>query len=128
MLAVGNPNPLNCHHCLETYIEENSGEDSPINSARNEKGGFSQKDVNAQIKMSTDQEETDALKKLLALIKAESTAKSAEKTAKAALDRKVFEAIPKLSEDSAKTLTVNDKWLATVENKIGANIERPFQN
>lgn len=49
------------------------------------------------------------------------------KKAEADLNQAIFEKIPQLSEDEAKTLTVDDKWLATIESRIGEEIERITQ-
>lgn len=39
----------------------------------------------------------------------------------------MFKQYPKLSNDEIKTLIVNDKWLATLESNIVAEIERVTQ-
>jgi type I restriction enzyme M protein len=112
---------------LESFIEGQSGEDSLIEAARGEKGGFAQKDVNAELKAATDEDERNALDQLLALIKAEAAAKKAAKAAKDALDKQVFEAIPKLTDADAKTLVVDDKWMRTLGARIVEEIERTAQ-
>lgn len=112
---------------LETYIEDNSGEDSLIDAARGDNGSFSKAEVKRQIKAVTDADERQALKKLLALQDKETAAKSAAKATQEALDRKVYEKIPKLTEGETKALVVEDKWLATIESQIGEDIERATQ-
>lgn len=112
---------------LESFIEENSGEDGLIENAKNEKGGIAQKGVKDRIKETTDADELAALKKCLALIGNESKAKSAVKAAKLGLDELVFKKIPALSEAELKSLLVHDKWFATVEARIVEDIERMTQ-
>ncbi|KUJ77742.1 type I restriction-modification system subunit M [Ruegeria profundi] len=112
---------------LESYIDENSGEDSLIQSAHGDNGKYAQAEVKRQIKAVTDPEEVNALKKLLKLQTAETTTKKAEKDAIAALNLKVFQKIPQLSEQEAKTLVVDDKWVASVESQVEEEVERVTQ-
>ncbi len=67
------------------------------------------------------------LNRCLALIKAEASAKKALKAAQEALDRAVFKHYPPLDEAAIKTLVVQDKWLATLQAGIKAEIERITQ-
>jgi len=112
---------------LESFIEENSGEGSLIAVAASESGKYSQAEVKRQIKLVTERDEIEALENLLELQVEDTTAKRTEKAAKAALELAVFQKIPTLSEAEAKVLTVDDKWLATIENQIGEQIERITQ-
>jgi type I restriction enzyme M protein len=112
---------------LEAFIEDNSGEDSLIERAQGDNGKYAKAEVKRQIKEAIDLEEVEALKKLLALQDAETAAKSAEKKLREKLDALTFAKIPTLTEAECKVLTVTDKWLATVEARIGEEIERITQ-
>ena len=112
---------------LETYIEENSGEDGLVEEAKNDKGNISKKGLTDRIKVSNDDEEIAALKKCLDLLNAQTKCKSAVKKAKDELDKLVFEKIPTISEDELKDLIVNAKWFSTIESQIVEDIERMTQ-
>ena len=112
---------------LETYIEENSGEEGLIEEAKNDKGNIAKKGLTDRIKASNDDEEIEALKKCLALVNALSKCKSAVKKAKDELDKLVFEKIPTIPEDELKDIIVNAKWFSTIEEKIVEEIERMTQ-
>ena len=112
---------------LEAFIEDNSGEDSLIERAQGDNGKYAKAEVKRQIKEGGDAQEVAALKKLLKLQDAETAAKSAEKLLSETLTNAVFAKIPTLTETEAKVLTVTDKWLATIEARIGEEIERVTQ-
>lgn len=118
---------------LETYLEENSssgsggGEDGLLNDALNDKDKVTKATVTARLKLATDPDEKAALKQAKKLFDAEADAKKALKEAQEALDLAVFQQYPKLSIDEIKSLIVDDKWLATLESNIVAEIERVTQ-
>ncbi len=112
---------------LESYIEENSGDDGLIEEAKNDKGKVSKKTITDRIKAARDTDEIAALKKCLALVNEESKAKSAVKTAKDELDTRVFKKIPTIPEAELKTLVVADKWFAKIERQTVEEIERMTQ-
>ena len=112
---------------LETYLEENSGEDGLLNDALNDKDKVTKATVTARLKLATDPDEKAALKQAKKLFDAEGDAKKALKEAQDSLDLAVFKQYPKLSIDEIKSLIVNDKWLATLESNIVAEIERVTQ-
>lgn len=112
---------------LETFVEENSGEDGLIEDAKNDKGKVSQKTLKDCLKEAKDADEIAALKACLALVAAESKAKSAVKAAKEALDKRVFEKVPTIPEAELKQLVVNSKWFATLETQVIEEIERVTQ-
>ena len=112
---------------LEAFIEEQSGEDSLIDRAQGDNGKYAQAEVKRQIKEGGDPEEVTALKQLLSLQKAESSAKSTEKKRQEQLDSMTFDKIPNLTSLECKELTVSDKWLATLEGTISNEIERMAQ-
>lgn len=118
---------------LETFLEENSssgsggGEDGLLNDALNDKDKVTKATVTARLKLATDSDEKAALKQAKKLFDAEFEAKKALKEAQDALDLAVFKQYPKLSIDEIKSLIVDDKWLATLESNIVAEIERVTQ-
>jgi type I restriction enzyme M protein len=112
---------------VETYIEENGGEEGLIEEAKNDKGNIAKKGLTDRIKVSNDNEEITALKKCLVLVNTQSKAKSAVKLAKDELDKLVFEKIPTVPEDELKDLIVNAKWLAAIETQIVEEVERMTQ-
>lgn len=112
---------------LETFLEENSGEDGLLNDALNDKDKVTKATVTARLKLATDSDEKTALKQAKKLFDAEADAKKAVKEAQDVLDLAVFKQYPKLSIDEIKSLIVDDKWLATLESNIVAEIERVTQ-
>lgn len=112
---------------LETYLEENSGEDGLLNDALNDKDKVTKATVTARLKLATDSDEKAALKQAKKLFDAEGDAKKALKDAQDALDLAVFKQYPQLSIDEIKSLIVDDKWLTTLESNIVAEIERVTQ-
>lgn len=112
---------------LETFIEENSGEDGFIDDVKNDKGKVTQKAVKERIKESDDEDELAVLKQCLELLAVESKRKSTANAAKKELDELVFKKIPKISETELKEIIVEDKWLETIETMITEEIERITQ-
>ncbi|ELX5872236.1 type I restriction-modification system subunit M [Escherichia coli] len=112
---------------LETYLEENSGDDGLLNEALNDQDKITKATVTARLKVATDPDEKSALKQAQKLFDNEADAKKALKKAQDALDLAVFKQYPKLSIDEIKTLIIKDKWLATLQSNIEAEIERVTQ-
>lgn len=112
---------------LESYLEEHSGEDGLLADAMNDKDKITKASVTARAKGATEAEELNALKQATKLFNAEANAKKAVKEAQEALDLAVFKHYPTLSLDEVKTLIVDDKWLATLQTNIQAEIERVTQ-
>lgn len=112
---------------LETYLEENSGDDGLLNEALNDKDKVTKATVTARLKVATDPDEKSALKQAQKLFDNEANTKKALKKAQDALDLAVFKQYPKLSIDEIKNLIVDDKWLATLQSNIEAEIERVTQ-
>ncbi len=112
---------------LESYLEENSGDDGLLNEALNDKDKVTKATVTARLKVATDPDEKSALKQAQKLFDNEANAKKALKKAQDALDLAVFKQYPKLSIDEINTLIIKDKWLATLQSNIEAEIERVTQ-
>lgn len=112
---------------LESYLEEHGGEDGLLVEAINDKDKITKASVAARTKLAKYTDEVKALKQATKLFNAEAAAKKAVKEAQEALDLSVFYQYPKLTIDEIKTLIVDDKWLATLQANIVAEIERVTQ-
>ncbi|MEJ1420052.1 MAG: type I restriction endonuclease subunit M, partial [Candidatus Sedimenticola sp. (ex Thyasira tokunagai)] len=112
---------------LEAYIEEHAIEGGLLEEALTDSGKVNKGSVTARLKQATDAEEITALKQVKKRIDAEATQKKQLKAAREALDKKVFLQCPKLTEADNKTLIAEDKWLATLQGNIIAEIERVTQ-
>lgn len=116
-----------CTQELEAFIEEHAVEGGLLEEAINDGGKVNKGSVTARLKDATDKDEMKALNKTKQLIEAEAAHKKAVKEAQEALDKQVFAQYPKLTEAEIKTLIVEDKWLATLQANIIAEIERVTQ-
>jgi type I restriction enzyme M protein len=112
---------------LEAYIEEHAVEEGLLEAALNDSGKVTKASVTARQKHATDADEIKALKQVKMLLETEANNKSVVKIAQEALDIKVFQQYPKLTEAENKILIVEDKWLATLQANIVAEIERVTQ-
>lgn len=112
---------------LESYIEEHTVEDGLLVEAMSDAGKVSKATVAARLKHATEAEELTALKTVKKLIEVEAANKKAVKEAQEVLDQQVFEQYPKLTIEQIKPLIVEDKWKATLQNNIVAEIERITQ-
>ncbi len=83
--------------------------------------------IKARLKLATDTDEEAALKQAQKLFDAEADAKKSLKEHQEALDLAVFKHYPSLSESEIKNLIVEDKWLASLQAHIQAEIERVTQ-
>lgn len=112
---------------LESYLEEHSGDDGLLSDALNDKDKVTATSVKARLKLASDVDEEAALQQAQKLFDAEAEAKKSLKEHQEALDLKVFKQFAQLSEDEIKILIVQDKWLATLQAHIQAEIERVTQ-
>jgi type I restriction enzyme M protein len=112
---------------LESFIEEHAVEDGLLSEATTDAGKVSKATVTARLKQATDADELKALKTVKKLIETEAANKKAVKDAQEALDQQVFDQYPQLTLEDIKTLIVEDKWLATLQGSIKAEIERITQ-
>ncbi|ELN3182899.1 type I restriction-modification system subunit M [Vibrio cholerae] len=109
---------------LESYIEENSAEDGLLADALNDKDKITAASIKARLKLATDADERSALKKAQQLFDTEAASKKALKALQDKLDLLVFKRYPTLTIDEVKTLLVEDKWQASLQVSIQAEIER----
>lgn len=112
---------------LEAYIEEHATEGGLLEEALTDTGKVSRVSVMARLKLTVDAEEVAALKQVKRLIEAEAGDKKAVKLAQEALDRRVLLHYPTLSEAENRVLVVEDKWLASLQASVVAEIERVTQ-
>jgi len=112
---------------LETYVEEHAIEGGLLEDALTDSGKVSKASVTARQKVATEKVEIVALKKLKSLIDTEASNKRLVKVAQEALDIQVFQHYAKLTETDNKGLIIDDKWMATLEAHIIAEIERVTQ-
>ena len=114
---------------LESFIEENSGDEGMIEDAKNDKGKITKASVKAwKVESGTwGLEEKTACKQLEKLMNAEAKASKVVKDAQKKLDEAVFKKYPKLTEEEIQTLAVDDKWFASIDAAIRAEIERVTQ-
>jgi type I restriction enzyme M protein len=112
---------------LESYLEEHSGDDGLLSDALNDKDKVTAASVKARLKLATDPDEKAALKQAQKLFDAEAEAKKSLKEHQEALDLAVVKHYASLSEAEIKTLIVEDKWLASLQTHIQAEIERVTQ-
>ena len=112
---------------LEGYLEEHSGDDGLLSDALNDKDKVTAASVKARLKLVTDTDEKAALKQAQKLFDAEAEAKKSLKEHQEALDLAVFKHYASLREAEILTLIVEDKWLASLQVHIQAEIERVTQ-
>ena len=112
---------------LEAYVEEHAVEGGLLEDALTDSGKVTKASVTARQKQIVDADEAAVLQLAKQLIEAEAANKKLVKEAQEGLDEKVFQQYPKLSEAENKTLIVEDKWLATLQANIIAEIERVTQ-
>lgn len=112
---------------LESFIEEHTADEGLLLEALNDKDKVTLATVKARLKLAIDAEEKQVLKNVQKLFEAETALKKKVKELQEALDLKVFTKYPTLTEDEVKDLVVQDKWFATLNSSIQAEIERVTQ-
>ncbi|MCY0964539.1 HsdM family class I SAM-dependent methyltransferase [Parathalassolituus penaei] len=113
---------------LESLLEEHNNEDDLLAAAKDDAGKPTDKLIKVRLKEpGVDSEEAAALTLCQAAIKAIATAKATLKQAQEALDIATFNQYAELDEDDIKALLVDDKWLATLQRQVEAEIERVTQ-
>ncbi|WP_353409332.1 type I restriction-modification system subunit M [Arenicella sp. 4NH20-0111] len=111
----------------EAFIEEHAVEGGLLEEAINDGGKVIKGNITARLRDATDIDELEALKKAKQLFEVEAVSKKALNEAREVLDKLVLEHYPKLTEAEIKMLIVDDKWLATLQANINAEIERVTQ-
>ena len=116
---------------LEEFIEEHIGEGGLLEDAANDKGTVTKIGVVNRLKAMRDELEGDrehaALKHCLALIQTKSKSDKAVRDAQAELDAQVLAHYAALSQDEIKTLVIEDKWFANIQDMIDSEVQRLTQ-
>ncbi|HDZ9126536.1 TPA: type I restriction-modification system subunit M [Vibrio cholerae] len=112
---------------LESYIEEHSTEDGLLADALNDKDKVTAASVKARLKLASDPDERKALQQVQRLFDSEGSSKKAVKEQQDKLDLLVFKRYAMLTTAEVKALLVQDKWQATLQASIQAEIERMGQ-
>ncbi len=112
---------------LESFIEEHTADEGLLLEALNDKDKVTLATVKVRLKLAVDAEEKQVLKNAQKLFEAETALKRKVQELQVALDIKVFNKYPTLTVDEVKDLVVQDKWFATLNSSIQAEIERVTQ-
>lgn len=112
---------------LESFIEEHTADEGLLLEALNDKDKVTLTTVKVRLKLAVAVEEKQVLKNAQQLFEAETTLKKNVKELQEALDLNVFTKYPNLTNDEVKDLVVVDKWFATLNGSIQAEIERVTQ-
>ena len=123
---------------LTEFVEEHTGDDGLLADATNDSGNITANSVKACLKALTpdlithhetqdNDGEQDALEHCLSLLDAKSKADKAIKESQLALDTQVLAHYTTLTEDEIKALVVKDKWIASIQSAIGAEVQRLTQ-
>ena len=113
---------------LEEFVEEYSGEDGLLEGATTDAGKVTQTAVRARLRTVGDDAEGDdereVLEVCLGLMKSLAAAKRRTKAAQTKLDAKVLTRYATLTVAEIAEIVVDDKWVASVEARIGQHVER----
>lgn len=116
---------------IEEMDEEHGGDEGLLGDAKTDKGKLTAKSVKDRLKDIKGEKDADderaKLQECLELIEKEKEASDAAKAAKAALDLKVVQKYPKLTDGETKALVVDEKWLAAIKAAIEGEIDRVSQ-
>jgi type I restriction enzyme M protein len=113
---------------MEDLREGQGGEDGLLNNAIDDKGKISKAGLTKAIKElgkrnEDNAEEWDMLAAYKKLMDEEAETQTQIKAAKAALEKKVIAQYPKLSIDEIKTLVIEKKWMANIEQRIRTEMD-----
>lgn len=113
---------------MEELRDEHGGEDGLLANAIDDKGKISKANLAKAIKElgkrnEDNAEEYDMLMAYKKLMDEEANTQTKIKAAKAELEKKVIAQYPKLSMDEIKTLVVEKKWMATLEQRIRTEMD-----
>jgi type I restriction enzyme M protein len=110
---------------VEEYVQEHAIEDGLLWDAVDDKGKVTQKSVNAALreaKAGEDDEAVECLSTALTLLKKEAAAKKAATEAQTALDTATLKKYGDLTEDEVQSLVLDDKWAATIRNRVSGEL------
>ncbi len=116
---------------IEELTEEHAGEDGLLAEALNDKGKLTKASASARLKeIQRDRdalEERGLLERYLKLLFDEAASSADKKAAEDKLTQLVLAKYPKLTIDEIKTLVVDDKWLATLSQRVTQELDRVSQ-
>lgn len=117
---------------MDELREEHSGEDGLLSNAMDEKQKISKKDLQQTIKdlgkKDTDNaDEYDMMQQYKKLMDDEADLQARKKAALKVLEALIIKKYPVLSIEEIKTLVVDDKWMATIDNDIHTEMDRISQ-
>jgi type I restriction enzyme M protein len=113
---------------MEELRDEHGGEEGLLNNAIDDKGKISKANLAKAIKElgkrnADNAEEFDMLAAYKKLMDDEADTQTKIKTAKAELEKKVIAQYPKLNIDEIKTIVVEKKWMANMEQRIRTEMD-----
>jgi len=113
---------------MEELRDEHGGEDGLLANAIDDKGKISKANLTKALKElgkrnEENAEEYDMLMQYKILMDEEADTQAQIKTAKAELEKKVIAQYPKLTIDEIKTLVVEKKWMANMEQRIRTEMD-----
>jgi len=113
---------------MEEMRDEHGGEEGLLANAIDDKGKISKANLSKAIKElgkrnEENAEEWDMLAAYKILMDEEADTQAQIKTAKAELEKKVIAQYPKLTIDEIKTLVVEKKWMANMEQRIRTEMD-----
>lgn len=113
---------------LEVFVEEHTGEEGLLEDVTNNKGNVTKGGVKERLKELKEEpegdEEREVLTRCLALIDAASAAGRAVRSTRAGMAVKVLNRYTQLTQAEIKSLGVEDKWLASIQAAIEAEVRR----
>lgn len=110
---------------VEEYAEEHGGDEGLLSDAVNDKGKLTQaavKDALKDARAVDDTETTECAEAAIQLLQVEAAAKKAAKDAQTALDTATLKKYGDLSEADVQSLVLDDKWAATIRNRVVAEV------
>lgn len=113
------------------HSEEYGGEEASLSEATNDKGAYTKQLLSSAIKEAKEAADDETLKlakEALSLVNAEADTKKAAKVTQAALDLAVFKKYGELTVPEIKTLVLDDKWHATVANRVTGEVDALTQD
>lgn len=113
---------------IEEYVEEHAVEDGLLWDTADDDGKVTAPLAKARLRVArgegAEREELDALTKIIGLYDAESAAKKAAKDASVKLAELTMKQYGKLQTEDIKALVIDDKWGATIEGRVDAEVTK----
>jgi len=111
---------------LDDFVGEHAVEEGVLYDATDDDGKVTNKTATDRLKAAqvegADREELDALAQVIGLLKSMTATKSAAKEAAAALDQAAIAQYRTLSVTEIQGLVIDDKWGATIDRGVGAEV------